>query len=194
MTKRVRTRKLTALLADGVEPAIAEHGGRVVKNTGDGFLAEFPSAVEAVRAALHFQTSVRELTIGERKIGASLFRVGINIGDVIVEAARYLRRRRQYCGAARGHRRTRRHLHLVFCLRSSSRQGRGRVHRSGRAEPQEHCPSGACLRRGPGWTWSGDTGRERDAEPTFSAASCPSWSCRSRISAAIPSRTISSMA
>ena len=43
--------KLTALLASGVEPAIAEHGGRIVKNTGDGFLAEFPSAVEAVRAA-----------------------------------------------------------------------------------------------------------------------------------------------
>src|SRR5882672_7817778 len=40
--------KLTALLAGGVEPAIEEHGGRIVKNTGDGFLAEFPSAVEAV--------------------------------------------------------------------------------------------------------------------------------------------------
>ena len=35
--------KLTALLADSVTPAIAEHGGRIVKNTGDGFLAEFPS-------------------------------------------------------------------------------------------------------------------------------------------------------
>jgi adenylate cyclase len=33
--------KLTALLADAVEPAIAEHGGRIVKNTGDGCLAEF---------------------------------------------------------------------------------------------------------------------------------------------------------
>jgi class 3 adenylate cyclase len=45
--------KLTALLADGVTPAIAEHGGRIVKNTGDGFLAEFPSAVQAARAAVH---------------------------------------------------------------------------------------------------------------------------------------------
>jgi adenylate cyclase len=50
--------KLTALLADAVEPSIAEHGGRIVKKTGDGFLAEFPSAVEAVRAALRFQTRV----------------------------------------------------------------------------------------------------------------------------------------
>ena len=38
--------RLTALLVDAVEPSIAEHGGRIVKNTGDGFLAEFPSAVE----------------------------------------------------------------------------------------------------------------------------------------------------
>jgi len=44
--------KLRALLTDAVEPAIAEHGGRIVKNTGDGLLAEFPSAVEAVRAAV----------------------------------------------------------------------------------------------------------------------------------------------
>ena len=43
--------KLATLLADAVRPAIAEHGGRIVKNTGDGFLAELPSAVEAIRAA-----------------------------------------------------------------------------------------------------------------------------------------------
>jgi adenylate cyclase len=47
--------KLNALLAEVVTPAIAEHGGRVVKGTGDGLLAEFPSAVGAVRAAVQFQ-------------------------------------------------------------------------------------------------------------------------------------------
>jgi hypothetical protein len=85
MTKRLHHAKLTALLADAVAPAIADHGGRIVKNTGDGFLAEFPSAVEAVRAAMQFQTRINDLTIGDaedRRIG---FRVGINIGDVIVE-------------------------------------------------------------------------------------------------------------
>ena len=76
---------VTALLADGVEPAIAEHGGRIVKNTGDGFLAEFPSAVEAVRAAMQFQTRVEELTVGDAEDRRIAFRVGINIGDVIVE-------------------------------------------------------------------------------------------------------------
>ena len=77
--------KLTALLADTVEPTIAGHGGRIVKNTGDGFLAEFPSAVEAVRAAIQFQTRIEELTIAEAKDRRIAFRVGVNIGDVIVE-------------------------------------------------------------------------------------------------------------
>ena len=77
--------KLTALLADAVTPAIAEHGGRIVKNTGDGFLAEFPSAVEAVRAAVQFQTRIHELTVGDAEDRRIAFRVGINIGDVIVE-------------------------------------------------------------------------------------------------------------
>src|SRR6516165_1414529 len=57
--------KLTTLLAESVTPAISEHGGRIVKNTGDGFLAEFPSAVEAVRAAMEFQSRIHELTIGD---------------------------------------------------------------------------------------------------------------------------------
>lgn len=77
--------KLTALLMDVVDPAIAEHGGRIVKNTGDGFLAEFPSAVEAVRAAMQLQTRILELTVGDAEDGRIAFRVGVNIGDVIVE-------------------------------------------------------------------------------------------------------------
>jgi TolB-like protein len=78
--------RLAALLVSAAEPAIAEHGGRVVKNTGDGFLAEFPSAVEAVRAATYFQSRARELTSGEPDDKRILFRVGINVGDIIVEA------------------------------------------------------------------------------------------------------------
>lgn len=77
--------KLTALLADAVEPAIAEHGGRIVKNTGDGFLAEFPSAVEAVRAALQLQSRAGELTVDDDAGRRIAFRVGINVGDIIVE-------------------------------------------------------------------------------------------------------------
>jgi TolB-like protein/class 3 adenylate cyclase/tetratricopeptide (TPR) repeat protein len=77
--------KLTTLLVEAVNPSIAERGGRIVKNTGDGFLAEFPSAVEAVRAAMLFQTRVHERTIGDAEDRRLRFRVGVNIGDVIVE-------------------------------------------------------------------------------------------------------------
>src|SRR5438445_6531155 len=77
--------KLTALLADAIEPSISEHGGRVVKNTGDGFLAEFPSAVEAVRAAVQFQNRIKERAIADGEDRRIAFRVGINIGDVVVD-------------------------------------------------------------------------------------------------------------
>ena len=77
--------RLTALLGDVIKPTVAEHGGRIVKNTGDGFLAEFPSAVQAVRAAVRFQSAVGELQKNDAEDRRLLFRVGINIGDVIVE-------------------------------------------------------------------------------------------------------------
>jgi TolB-like protein/class 3 adenylate cyclase/Flp pilus assembly protein TadD len=77
--------RLTALLKDAVNPAIGERDGRIVKNTGDGFLAEFPSAVQAVRAAVRFQARIKELTTDEAEDRRIAFRVGINVGDVIVE-------------------------------------------------------------------------------------------------------------
>jgi adenylate cyclase len=68
-----------------VDPKISAHSGRIVKTTGDGLLAEFPSVVDAVRCAAELQRAVidREASIPEdRRIR---FRVGINLGDVIVE-------------------------------------------------------------------------------------------------------------
>jgi adenylate cyclase len=68
-----------------VDPKIAEHHGRIVKSTGDGLLVEFSSAVDAVRCAVEAQRGMAErnapLPIDER----IEFRVGINLGDVIVE-------------------------------------------------------------------------------------------------------------
>src|SRR5215472_2307119 len=52
---------------------------------GTPLLAEFPSAVEAVRAAMQFQTRINDLTIGDAEDSRISFRVGINIGDVIAE-------------------------------------------------------------------------------------------------------------
>jgi adenylate cyclase len=77
--------RLKAHFAQLVDPKIKEHRGRNVKNTGDGMLAEFASVVDAVRCAAEIQRGMidREPEVpDERRIR---FRIGINLGDVIVE-------------------------------------------------------------------------------------------------------------
>jgi adenylate cyclase len=68
-----------------VDPKIAEHGGRIVKTTGDGLLAEFPSVVDAVRCAVEVQRGMTERNVAVPAAERIEFRVGINLGDVIVE-------------------------------------------------------------------------------------------------------------
>src|SRR5215468_1878665 len=77
--------RLMAHLRELVEPKIAEHRGRTVKNTGDGFLAEFPSVVDAVRCAVEFQRGMAERNTDAPREERIEFRIGINLGDVIVE-------------------------------------------------------------------------------------------------------------
>src|SRR6516165_10362677 len=77
--------RLQCHLRELVDPKINEHRGRVVKNAGDGFLAEFASVVDAVRCAAEVQRGMidREPVVSdERRIR---FRIGINLGDVIAE-------------------------------------------------------------------------------------------------------------
>jgi class 3 adenylate cyclase len=64
---------------------IGEHRGRVVKNTGDGFLAEFASVVDAVRCAAEIQRAMADRNAETPEDKRITFRVGINLGDVIVE-------------------------------------------------------------------------------------------------------------
>ena len=77
--------RLQAHLRELVNPKIGEHRGRVVKNTGDGLLAEFPSVVDAVRCAVEVQREMidREPDVPEER--RIRFRIGINLGDVIAE-------------------------------------------------------------------------------------------------------------
>jgi len=77
--------RLQAHLRELVNPKINEHRERIVKNTGDGFLADFASVVDAVRCAVELQRGMAERNADippEKRIE---FRVGINLGDVIVE-------------------------------------------------------------------------------------------------------------
>ena len=68
-----------------IDPTIAEYHGRVVKNTGDGFIAMFDSPVEAVRCAIVIQQSVMGRNASLPKQHWILYRIGVNLGDVIVE-------------------------------------------------------------------------------------------------------------
>src|ERR1700719_2441500 len=77
--------RLRAHLGELVNPKIAEHRGRIVKNTGDGFLAEFASVVDAVRCAVEVQRGMAERNAGTPPEQRIEFRIGINLGDVIVE-------------------------------------------------------------------------------------------------------------
>src|SRR5437016_1730666 len=77
--------RLTSHRRELIEPKIAEHQGRLVKTTGDGVLAEFASPVKAVRCAIDVQhgMAARNADIPEGK--RIEFRIGINLGDVVVE-------------------------------------------------------------------------------------------------------------
>jgi len=77
--------RLQALRADLIDPEIADRGGRIVKTMGDGVLVEFPSAVAAVENALSIQQAMVDHEAGQAEENRIRFRVGINLGDVIIE-------------------------------------------------------------------------------------------------------------
>ena len=77
--------RLKALRSELVDPKIAEHHGRIVKTTGDGLLVEFASVVDAVRCAVEVQRAMPERSTGVAADDRIELRIGINLGDVIVE-------------------------------------------------------------------------------------------------------------
>ena len=68
-----------------LEPLLARHGGRLVKLTGDGALIEFPSAVDALSAAIEFQQAMTEANRDRPADTALVFRMGLHLGDLIVD-------------------------------------------------------------------------------------------------------------
>jgi adenylate cyclase len=76
---------VAALRSSIIDPAVEARGGRLVKAMGDGSLLEFASAVDAVECAVEIQGRVAEMS-GETKAAQSIeLRIGINVGDIIVE-------------------------------------------------------------------------------------------------------------
>jgi TolB-like protein/Tfp pilus assembly protein PilF len=64
---------------------VAKHGGRIVKTTGDGVLLEFPSVVDAVECAVGVQAVMAERNDGVPQDRRMLFRIGINLGDILIQ-------------------------------------------------------------------------------------------------------------
>jgi class 3 adenylate cyclase len=79
-------RALQAHRRELIDPKIAAHRGRIVKTTGDGALVEFPSAVEAVACAISVQRGIALRNEGVAEDNRVIFRIGINVGDIISEA------------------------------------------------------------------------------------------------------------
>jgi adenylate cyclase len=70
-----------------LEPTLARHGGRLVKLTGDGALAEFPSAVDALSAAIEFQQLMADANRDHPEDERIVFRIGLHLGDLIVDGS-----------------------------------------------------------------------------------------------------------
>jgi adenylate cyclase len=76
---------LKAIRRDLADPKIEEHGGRIVKTTGDGLLVEFASVVDAVRCGVEIQRAMAERNADIPMDRRTEFRIGINLGDVILD-------------------------------------------------------------------------------------------------------------
>jgi adenylate cyclase len=77
--------RLKAMRRELLDPKIAEHHGRIVKTTGDGMLVEFASVIDAVRCAVEVQQTMPERNTSVGTDNRIELRIGINLGDVIVE-------------------------------------------------------------------------------------------------------------
>jgi len=79
--------RLKTIRLELIDPAIAKCKGRIIKTTGDGMLVEFQSVTEAVRCAVEFQQSMARRNRDMPASRCLLYRIGINLGDVIVEGS-----------------------------------------------------------------------------------------------------------
>ncbi len=77
--------RLKALRNEVFDPLVAEFGGRIVKTTGDGFLIEFPSVVDALQSTIEIQRAMASRNVAEPEERRIEFRAGVNLGDIIVD-------------------------------------------------------------------------------------------------------------
>ncbi len=79
------TAKAVRAHRDAAAPIVRAFGGRLVKTMGDGVLLEFPSVVAAVECAIAIQKQMAERNAGVPEDSRILYRIGVNLGDVLIE-------------------------------------------------------------------------------------------------------------
>src|SRR5215831_11724376 len=132
-----------------IDPKISEHSGRIVNTAGDGILAEFASVVDAVRGAAEWQLAMTDRAAAIPEDRRIRFRIGINLGDVIVEDDDIFGDGVNVAARLESTRRAGWDLHLADGARPDPRQAGLRFRGSWRAECQEHRSAGACIRVAP---------------------------------------------
>ena len=154
-----------------IEPTVAEHHGRLIKYTGDGFLAMFDSPVEAVRCAVVIQQSMLGRNTSLPRDHWILYRIGVHLGDVIVEPTDVYGDGVNIAARLEGICESRRRLCLGRRLRANQEQAGVRLPVVGRPPGQEHHRSRQRLPRPArsGGPEPGETealaGRRADFEP-----------------------------
>src|SRR5215831_18773674 len=77
--------RLRAIRVGIIDPCIVSHRGRVIRNTGDGFIATFDSTIDALRCSFEIQREIAENEAAEPPDRRIQMRMGLNVGDVIIE-------------------------------------------------------------------------------------------------------------
>ena len=124
-------------------PKADEHNGRIVKLTGDGQLTEFPSVADAVQCAVEMQRAMARRNADIPEAHRIVLRVGINIGDVIIDGEDMYGDGINVAAPPGSDGRARRHLHQPRRARPNPRQAFVRAGRPGRARAKKHRPPGA---------------------------------------------------
>jgi len=138
-------KRLRDLRRELINPAVSLHRGRIVKTTGDGILIEFHSVVDAVRCAIGIQREIHGRNADVPPEQWIEFRIGINVGDVVVEGEDLLGDGVNVAARLEGISEPGGICIFRICLSAGARQaGRG-FRRCGRAAAQEHRPAGSDL-------------------------------------------------
>jgi class 3 adenylate cyclase len=145
-----------------IDPKIAEHGGRIVKTAGDGMLLEFGSADAALRCAIDVQRAMRADNQSKSSDERIEFRIGINLGDIIVDGDDIAGDGVNITVTARIDGGTGRDLRVERGARASAREPQRGLRRHRRAAGQEHHAADPGVSRG--------ARRQRSAkDPSFGA-------------------------